>query len=130
MDPVSIATACTGTIGAITDLSLQITSFVRSVREARRDMEAVSRELTSLSICLTTLRDDARELKFPDTLLEVVTSCEKIANEMKAILQRLSISKTARLRWTASDRDQINKLRSSLESHKSCVDVALDMASL
>jgi hypothetical protein len=130
MDPLTIASACIGAISTISRLSIQVTGFVSSVREARKDMEAVSRELTSLSMCLATLRDDSQTVNFPETLREVVGNCDRIANEMAEVLRKLHTGKAARIRWTIGDRDQINKLRSSLESHKSCIDVALDMASL
>lgn len=130
MDPISVASACIGTVATISKLSVQITGFVSDVRDARRDMEAVSRELTSLSICLASLKDDSETVKFPDTLLDVIHNCDAIAKEITDVLTELSTSKTARIRWTLQVRDHIHKLRSSLESHKSCIDVALDMASL
>jgi len=130
MDPISIASACVGAVGTISKLSVQVARFVSDVRDARKDMEAVSRELTSLTICLASLRDDSERVNFPGTILDVVCSCDTIAKEMADVLSKLSTVKTARIRWTLGDRDQINKLRSYLESHKSCIDVALDMASL
>lgn len=96
----------------------------------RANMGAVSRELTSLSFCLASLRDDSERVKFPGTLLDVIHNCDAIAKEIANVLTELSTAKTARVRWTLQGRDHINKLRPSLESHKSCIDVALDMASL
>ena len=130
MDPLSITTACMGAVGTISKLSIEVPLFISSVREARKDMEAVLRELTSLTLCLNSLRDDAETINFPHTLRDVIQSCDQIAGEMRDLLKELQVAKAGRLRWTMTEREQVNKLRSSLESHKSCIDVALDMASL
>lgn len=98
MDPLTIASACIGAISTIGKLSIQVTGFVSSVREARKDMEAVSRELTSLSMCLATLRDDSQTVNFPETLREVVCNCDRIPNEMAPVLQKLNTGKVARIR--------------------------------
>jgi len=55
MDPLSIAAACVGLVSSITKASLSITIFIRQVRDAARDMDAVSRELLSLKAVLETL---------------------------------------------------------------------------
>lgn len=130
MDPLSITTACLGAIGTISKVSLEIPLFISSVREARRDMEAVLRELTSLTLCLGALHDDAQKVTFPTTLLAVVQSCDQIAGQIISLLDRLKLKKSGRIRWTLTEREEVNKLRSSLESHKSCIDVALDMATM
>jgi hypothetical protein len=131
MDPVSLSTACVGLITAISQLSVQITGFVSSVRDARKDMDAVSRELISLTLCLEALRDDSQKIHFPETLLGIFGSCDRITKQMQELLTKLSSGDVvARLRWTVAARDEMNKLRSSLESHKSALDIALDMASL
>jgi hypothetical protein len=130
MDPLSITTACMAAIGTITKASVEVPRFVSSVREARRDMEAVLRELTSLTLCLGVVRDDAEKVTFPTTLLAVVKSCDDIAGEIIRLMDKLRVKKTGRIRWNFTERDEVNKLRSSLESHKSCIDVALDMAAM
>lgn len=129
MDPLSLSLACLGAVGTISQLLVQVSGFVSDVRDARKDMEAVSRELTSLTICLASLKDDSERVNFPETLLDVVRSCDTIAKEMADVLSKLSNAKMARVRWTLGDRDQINRYKSSLESHKLCIDIALDMAS-
>ena len=130
MDPFSIAATCVGAVETVGKLSIQISEFVSSVRAARRNLEAVSRELASLSICLVFLRDDSQNVTFADGLCETVKSCDQVANEISEILEELQRSSLARVQWTIAKRDTINKLRSSLESHKACIDIALDMASL
>lgn len=130
MDPLSITTACLGALGTISKVSLEIPLFISGVREARKDMEGVLRELTSLTLCLSALQDDAQKVTFPATLLGVVQSCDQIAGQIMGLLDKLKHTKSGRIRWTLTEREEVNKLRSSLESHKSCIDVALDMASM
>lgn len=130
MDPLSITMACVTAIGTISKASVEVPRFISSVRESRKDMEAVLRELISLTLCLAVIRDDAEKVTFPTTLLAVVQSCDAIAGDIIGLLDRLRLKKSGRIRWTLTERETVNKLRSSLESHKSCIDVALDMASM
>ncbi len=132
MDPFSVSTACVGLLAAVAQLSIQINTFVSQVRYARRDMEEVSRELSSLSLCLETLRDDSVRVKYPEesrqTLIAVIQNCDLITKEMTALLHRLSSGNLGkRIRWSLSGRDDISRLRSSLEAHKSAMQIALAM---
>ena len=56
---LAIAVACASLISGVVTLSKQITSFVSDVRASRTDMDAVSRELSSLTLCVQALRDDS-----------------------------------------------------------------------
>ena len=135
MDPLSITTGCISLLTGISKLSVDISSFVSSVRNARKDMDAVSRELTSLSLCVQTLRDDSSKTTYldglRDNILAVLKNCDAVTGEIKALLDRLSSANALRrLQWTATGRGEMNKLRSSLESHKSALEIAVDMTSL
>lgn len=135
MEPLSIATGCISLLTGVSKLSIQISAFVASVRDARKDMAAVSGELSSLSLCLETLRDDSMKIGYPDAfrdnLLTVLKNCDTVTAEMTALLNELSSANLLRkIQWTALGRDDMNKLRSSLESHKSALEIGLDMTSL
>lgn len=135
MDPLSIASACSGLLLGVNKLSVQITNFVSSVRGARRDIDAVSRELTSLALCLQTLRDDSTTVNFPENargnLLSVLSNCDTVVKDIASMLLRLQASVSGgRMQWPISGRDEVNRLRSSLESHKSALEIALDMMTL
>jgi hypothetical protein len=135
MDPLSITSACGSLLAAVTKLSTQITKFVSSVRDARRDIDAVSRELTSLALCLETLRDDSATTAFPDNfsgnLLSVLGNCGVVVKDIADLLARLQASVSGgRVQWPISGRNEVNRLRSSLESHKSALEIALDMMTL
>jgi hypothetical protein len=100
MDPLSVSMGCTGLITSITQLTAQIVSFVSSVRDARRGMEAVSRELISLPLCLGILRDDSRSIHYPDglrqNLLAVLKDCDIVRKNMSNRLHKLSSANMAR----------------------------------
>lgn len=135
MDPLSITSACSSLLIGVTKLSVQITNFVSSVRGARRDIDAVSRELTSLALCLETLRNESATAEFPDdfrgNLLSVLGNCDAVVKEIADVLVRLQRSVSAgRMQWSMSGRDEVNRLRSSLESHKSALEIALDLMTL
>lgn len=75
------------------------------------------------------------KLKYPDgfqeNLLTVLKNCDTVTAEMTALLDKLSSANLLRkVQWTAMGRDDMNKLRSSLESHKSALEIGLDMTSL
>lgn len=123
--------SCIGLIASITQLTAQIVSFV-PVRDARCDREAVSSELISLSLCLEILRDDSTSMYYPDrlqqNLLAVLKNCDIVTKDMSNLLQKLSSANMARrIQWTATEHDDMNKLRSNLESHKYVLDIALDL---
>lgn len=122
-------------IAAIAQLTAQIVRFVSSFRDARRDMEAVSRELVSLSLCLEILKGDSARIKYPDglrqNLLAVLKNCNVVTQDMSRLLEKLTSANVARrIQWTSTGREDMEKLRSSLESHKSALDIALDLTAL
>jgi hypothetical protein len=135
MDPLSISTACVSLIATLGRIFPQIVSFVSDVRDARRDMDAVSQELHSLSLSLENLRDDSIEINYPEgshrTLITVLGNCDHVAKEMEALLNKMASGNIGRrMEWTIYGRDDMNKLRSRLEAHKSAIDIALDMVSI
>jgi hypothetical protein len=136
-EPVALAitVACASLISGIVTLSQQITTFVSSVRNARKDMDAVSRELSSLKLCLEALRDDSSKINFPESLQQnlvgVLQNCDDVTQQMQDLLKKVSSESLHRhIQWSISARDDMNKLRSRLEAHKSAIDITLDMISM
>jgi hypothetical protein len=135
MEPFTVTTGCIALLAVVGQLSVQITTFVSSIKHARRDMDAVSRELASLSLCLEMLRDNSRNITYPngfrDNLTGVLENCTSVTKEIEAMLRKLSSANLGRrLHWTFKEKGEIDRLRSSLESHKSTLEIALDMTSL
>ena len=131
MDPLSITTACVSLLSGIQiSRNTSVSSSPRCV-----DMDAVSRELTSLTLCLELLRDDSTTINYPDgfrkDLMGVLQSCDFITHQMKAILRKLSSGNVGRrIQWSLSSREEMNNLRSSLEAHKSAIEIALTLGSI
>ena len=133
MDPLSTSI---GLLASIAQLSMYITTFVRGVRDARQDMDAVLRELKSLEFCLETLREDCSnpKVQYPPKVKEMLTgtmsNCERVTNEMMALLSTISSGGFSAVRWTVTASGDMNKLRSSLAAHKQAIDIALEMWTL
>lgn len=136
-EPVALAitVACASLISGIVTLTQQIATFVSQVRSSRKDIDAVSRELSSLALCLEALRDDSSKISFPESLQQnlvgILRNCDDVTKEMQDLLTKLSQeSLRTGVQWSMLARDEMNKLRSRLEAHKSAIDIALEMISM
>lgn len=138
MDPLSITATCFALVTTISKISIQINNFVRQVRDARGDLDAVSRELTSLKSVLKILSEDAENSTsggFPKSLVTqispVLTDCRDVLEQTEASLQKYAGGGVKKgLKWSLSGREDMTKLRSRLEAHKSALDLALDVVAL
>ncbi|UPK95305.1 hypothetical protein LCI18_006240 [Fusarium solani-melongenae] len=137
MDPLSIATGCAGLITAIGGLSVSIHTFVRTCREARGDLDSVSRELLSLKTILELIQEDASDESrpFPTTLNQhvnaILANCNLVVTEIQSCITNYNQGRLrSRVTWAINGQGDINKLRSSLEAHKTALEIALDMLAL
>jgi hypothetical protein len=137
MDPLSIATACVSLTAGVTNLTMRITVFVSEVKGARKDMDAVAREITSLHLCLGALKDDGTraEALFSESMRknihEIILNCDIIVQQINDVLIKLSSGRLGRrIQWSLIERDQMNALRSSLESNKTALEVALTVGTI
>lgn len=137
MDPLSIAAGCAGLISTIGTLSLSIHGFVRTCREARKDLDKVSRELQSLQSVLRLIEDDAtnEEKPFPPVIgqhvLSIVSNCNSVILEIGASIAQYGQKRLkAQVTWAIGGQGDVEKLRINLEAHKSSLELALDMHSL
>ncbi|KAI1775137.1 hypothetical protein F4818DRAFT_448683 [Hypoxylon cercidicola] len=129
----SIATDCSTLSGAIAKVSTILNGFVRDVREARSDVDGVSRELHSLQSVLDFLKEDAG--LFPPELAEripdVLGHCSAVVDQLDAGISALSCSELPkqekRSQWMASGRKEVAQFRASLEAHKAVLGLALDL---
>lgn len=136
MDPLSITAACVSLAAMITKTSISVTSFVRSVRAARSDLDAVSRELASLNTLLELIAEDAKDVNaFPETLRKhianILTNCELVLIEVQRLVEKYDgpgIIKGSK--WALEGSKDVAKLHLSLEAHKSALDIALEMVTL
>ncbi len=115
-----------------------ISTFVRQVRDARVDLDAVSRELVSLKSILEILAEDTAGSGangLPESLTiqiqGIMSGCDDVIMQITTILSKYDGNGlVGRSHWAISGRGDIDKLRSSLEAHKSALNIALDMLSL
>jgi hypothetical protein len=137
MEPLTIATTCLGLINGIASLAQHITVFVNDVRGARKDMDMISRELASLSLCLEALRTDCRSerVQYPKAsrkcLEGALLNIDVVTQQVKDLLQRLSSGRLGRrIQWTMQSKDTVDRLRTSLETQKSTIEIALQCGSI
>ena len=137
MDPISISASAAALLSTIFQVSISISGFVRDVRDARKDMDQVSRELSSLTTSLSSLRDDSADpnLSLPPSLeqnlLAVVQNCSDIVRDIEALLSKVAGGGTLKsIYWTMFGRADMEKLRSNLEAHKSAFNIALDLLAM
>lgn len=134
MDPLSIASASAGLLSSIASLTLTITKFVSSVRNARNDMDGVRRELSSLQLCVEALQNDIQDpqIQYPPSLqrslVDVLRNCDGVTKEMETLLKQSTANSLGkRIKWAAIQQDEMNKLRLRLEAHKATINIALEM---
>ncbi|KAI1760984.1 hypothetical protein GGR53DRAFT_47729 [Hypoxylon sp. FL1150] len=133
MESQSIATDCSALSGSIAKVSTLLNGFVREVREARSDVDGVSRELYSLQGVLDFLKEDA--VLFPPELAEripgVLGHCSDVVDQLDAGISAMSCTELPkqekRSQWLASGRKEIAQFRTSLEAHKAVLGLALDL---
>ncbi|KAF2677102.1 hypothetical protein K458DRAFT_410002 [Lentithecium fluviatile CBS 122367] len=139
MDPISISASCVGLAATIAKTSTAVTCFVRDVRDARRDLDGVSRELSSLKNVLDLLAEDTineKDQTFPANLKAqiagILTNCNDVVVDIEDGLSKHEKSKLGRSGyWTmGGGKGEMAKLRSTLEAHKSALEIALEMLSI
>ncbi|KIW92118.1 uncharacterized protein Z519_07102 [Cladophialophora bantiana CBS 173.52] len=137
VEPLSIVVACTSLISNVGKTSLDIYSFVSKVRDAHRDLDAVLKELSSLGLCLETLRNDAMVTSkgVPQPLehrvLLILVHTAEVVKEIQEMLGKLSSDRFGNhMKWAMYGQNDINKLRNRLESHKASLEIALALLTL
>jgi hypothetical protein len=137
MDPLTITTTCITLVATIGKVSIQINTFVRQVRDSRRDLDAVSRELHSLENILNILSDEdndqEKQAALPPNLVAqiagIMSNCGVVLVQIQASLEKHGGGGLRKgVKWTVSGREDMDKLRSSLEAHKSALGLTLDFA--
>ncbi|KAI0844012.1 Rho GTPase activation protein [Daldinia vernicosa] len=134
MESLSITSDCITLGNAIFTANIILNGFVREVREARSDVDGVSRELHSLQSVLDLLNEDAS--LFPPDLAEhipaVLEHCSRLVNELDTSISSLNSNELSRQdkrsQWLATGRQQVATFRTALEAHKAVLGLALDLA--
>ena len=105
--------------------------------EARTDLDRVPRELHSLQTALELIQEDAKDdtKPFPAIIQrhvsEIVTNCNSVVVEIQTCIKKYRDGKVKnKAAWALNGQGDMQKLRSSLEAHKSALELALDMLTL
>ncbi|KAI1365628.1 Rho GTPase activation protein [Xylaria arbuscula] len=133
MDSISITADCVALGGRIAQLLAALTSFVRHVREARSDIDALSRELHSLQTVLDLLKEDAD--LFPPDLVErtaiVVKHCSSVIDKVDSSLAVLNdpgqSKQQRRAQWLDTGVPETARFRTTMEAHRLALGLALDL---
>jgi hypothetical protein len=141
MDPFSITAGCVALTATATKLAQTITRFVRDVRAARGDLDAISREIGSLQLILLTLEDEfdskgtAEAVDIPSTLRkqihDMVGNCQAVLNDIGHVLEAQKSSRIGEAtKWTLTGRADVHKLQVSLKAHRAALDIALELVNV
>lgn len=137
VEPLVIVTSCVSIIGGVTTLMMKIGIFVCEVKAARKDMDAVHRELSSLQLCLTALRNDEMSgrptipVDIQDQINQILVNIEMTVNQINDMLIKLGSGKLGRrIQWAMTEKQEMNKFRSSLESNKTALEVGLTVGTI
>jgi hypothetical protein len=138
MDPLSITTACLALLSGVSKATRFGTDFVVSCREARNDIAAVSRELSDLNITLHILKHgtEASELiQLPEDLRQhmrhIMVNCTTVLVNLEALLRKYQDPELDRAaKWTLSGREEAEKIRVSLETHKRALGLVVEVTTL
>jgi hypothetical protein len=137
MDPLSITGTCIGLAATIGKTSYNVATFVRQVRDARSDMDLISRELVSLKTALEMLAEDTNKpgAVIPGSLetqvQSVVGNCSVVVTQLDEALKKYEGEKTrTKVKWTWKGKDEMEKYRITLAAHKGALDLAIDLTAL
>jgi hypothetical protein len=139
MDPLSISVSCITLITTISKMTVAVTGFIREVRDARSDLDAISRELFSLKTILELLAEDTEgphsetlPERLRDQILDILKNCIRVITDVQSSLQKHSTSRLGRAgHWTTGGgKGDMMKFRFSLETHKTALGLALDMVAI
>jgi len=140
MDPLSITASCFAIIQLITSTSGSICTFIGSVRDSRSDLDAVDQELQSIKRILEQLREDIDDqsgrrtktgmsTQLEEQVLGRLQLCDKAIRQIEETLgkYRTMMDKSIgrQFRWAVDGKNEMQRLRSELESHKWALEIAV-----
>jgi hypothetical protein len=107
---------------------------VSKFRDAQRDLDAVTAELEPLKFALEffehevgTLDDEAKGVP----VAGILGNLEGVVKQIATCLSKEGEMRLARrIRWALSGREEMERLRCSLEAYESTLDLALDVLAL
>ncbi|CAM1511533.1 Fc.00g090460.m01.CDS01 [Cosmosporella sp. VM-42] len=137
MDPLSIVTSCAGLVSAIATISKAVTQLTSELRDAKGELGRVGSELTSLQVPLRHIGNRAQASSdsgvpiaadLQTQIQDIVDNCRTVVEEIGRIVEKCSARRrgTRSVAWVVV-RGDVNRLRSSLESHKMALNIAVSL---
>jgi hypothetical protein len=131
-DPISITTGVVGLIQASYEMSLLLTTFISSVKDAPAQAAIAVSEINETRIILGKLQnfllrfetaDKSQRARIEvDQLVDVITGCVATFSEFEAALEKITGSRMTlmgRVKWVMRDEEKIAGLITRLQGHKS-----------
>lgn len=130
MEAVGAVASVIAVVELVAKVSASAASFMRDVKDARRDMIQVRKDMSDLSMILRMVAEDLDQDSSPTDdesqsqkhIVDIAHSCRTVLLEMDTALQK----GRTRLGWVTSGRERVERLRERLETCKLSLDVALD----
>lgn len=139
-DPLSIAAACVGLLATATRTSVAVTGFVRTFRDARHDLAAVSRQLGELSMIVGLLsgeyddasaeQQQAMPVSLRSQICSILANCGDVLAQLEAVMARHEKSRTTAARWALKGKDEVTGLERQLDAHVRALNIALEVSVL
>jgi hypothetical protein len=136
-EPLSLVLACISLASTIGKASSLIASFVRRCRDARHDLDNISRELTSLENVLSLLKDDiatTNDQAIPKTLRKeianIIANCGRVLEELDELLKRHNGGVGQAVCWATTGTYDAAKLRLNLDAYRVALSLALELLTL
>jgi hypothetical protein len=131
MDPIPLPTTIDSILDSISSTSLSITNFIRSVRSARTDLAAVTRELSDLRLVLELLRDE-HDVPFPMQARSraVLECCGATLRRINALLVDPSKWESGRGRWAVKEKSETAPFWIGLQTYREALGLVLEVANL
>lgn len=136
MEAIGAAASVMAIVEIVGRVSASATSFMRDIKDARKDMIEVRKDMADLSAVLRMIAEDLDyhgqgppSSSRPDDaahsqqhIVDIADSCGAVLLEIEVVLR----DGRSRLAWVTSGKKRVDGLRARLETCKLSLDVALD----
>lgn len=131
MEAIGAAASVFAIVEIVSRVSVSAASFMRDIKDARRDMIQVRKDMSSLWTVLRMVaedldhRDHSRAGDMPHSqqhIVGIAQSCGEILMEIEAVLRE----GRSTFAWATSGKQRVDRLRERLERRTLSLDLALD----
>lgn len=134
MEALGAAASVVAIVEIVGRVSASAASFMHDIKDARRDMIQVRKDMSGLSTLLGMVSEDldyhghdssSRAGAMPHSqqhIVDIAHSCGAVLLEIETVLRE----GRSRFAWVTSGKERVGRLRERLETCKLSLDVALD----